>query len=89
MSQFKIEWLDFFREPQCPPDDNFPTGKDLDCSLPRAPNCIATLPYPAKRCGMYIVECIKCEQRIACTTAGRADDPRSLRMSCAIQPVEE
>jgi hypothetical protein len=77
----KVTWLDSGREPKCAPDPAYPAGKDLDCSLGKR-SCVAELPYPAKRCGQYLVECEKCGCRIICTTAGRADDPRSLRMPC-------
>lgn len=77
----KIEWFDSGREPQCAPDPAYPTGKDLDIAA-GLPSCVATLPYPAKRCGHFIVECSKCGMSVAVTTAGRPDDPRSLRMPC-------
>lgn len=80
--QFKIEWLDYFREPRSAPDPDYPTGKDVDCSSEGIPNCVAALPYPAKRCGMYMIECTRCGLRVGCTTAGRPDDPRSIRISC-------
>ncbi len=80
-TEFDIEWFDRCREPQCAPDPAYPAGKDLDCSM-GAPSCVATLPYPAKRCGVYVVECKKCGMSVACTTAGRPDDPRTLRMPC-------
>jgi hypothetical protein len=77
----KVTWVDSGREPQCAPDPAYPAGKDLDLSDGQR-SCVAMLPYPAKRCGYYVVECPKCGLSIACTTAGRADDPRSLRMPC-------
>lgn len=77
----KVEWIDHGREPQCEPDPAFPMGKDLDISA-GASSCVATLPYPAKRCGYFVVECSKCGMSVAVTTAGRPDDPRSLRMPC-------
>lgn len=81
MGRFKIQWVDHFREPQCAPDPDYPSGKDLDCSF-GAPSCVTSLPYPAKRCGIFIIECSDCGERVACTTAGRIDDPRSMRMPC-------
>jgi hypothetical protein len=85
-AQFSVEWIDRGREPQCAPDPAYPAGKDLDISWDGAPSCVAQLPYPAKRCGLYVVECKKCGASVACTTAGRADDPRSLRMPCQAKP---
>ena len=77
-----VEWIDHKREAVCQPDYRFPDGVDLDLSQGREPSCIVKLPYPAKRCGHYVVTCHICRQRIAITTAGRADDPRSVTISC-------
>jgi hypothetical protein len=85
-TDFKVEWVDGHREPQCAPDPAYPAGKHLDCSMGSLVTCVAELPYPAKRCGLYVVECKKCGLRIAATTAGRAADPRSLRMPCQPKP---
>lgn len=83
MSSFKIEWIDRGREPQCAPDPKFPNGKDLDCTrLPGQSTCKADLPYPAKRCGLYYVECQACGTNAMITTAGRPDDPRSVKLVC-------
>ncbi len=82
MSQFKIEWRDSGREPQCPPDPRYPDGIDVDGIAARAEGCKTALPYPAKRCGAYIVECTICGIRVGVTTAGRPDDPRSVRLPC-------
>lgn len=79
---FKIEWIDDHREPKCAPDPRFPLGKDMDISRDAEAACKTDLPYPAKRCGLYLVECETCGQRIAITTAGRPDDPRSLKLAC-------
>lgn len=44
--------------------------------------CETRLPYPAARCGTYVIECSKCGLSVACTTAGRPDDPRLARLPC-------
>lgn len=83
--QFEIRWIDNGREPQCAPDPNFPEGKDIDMSdalQPGWPTCRTELPYPAKRCGLYVVTCRHCDLSVAITTAGRPDDPRSARVGC-------
>jgi hypothetical protein len=78
-----IEWRDSGREPRCAPDPAFPAGKDVDYAGESALNaCLVPLPYPAKRCGIYIVECKRCGLRAGVTTAGRADDPRLVRLPC-------
>jgi hypothetical protein len=79
---FKIEWVDRHREPQCKPDPDFPRGKDVDISNGAVAACTARLPYPAKRCGYFIVECHDCPTRLFITTAGRPDDPRSVKLPC-------
>lgn len=77
----KIEWIDREREPQCAPNPKHPNGIDVDMSG-GGPSCYTELPYPAKRCGVYVVECEKCGLRVGITTAGRADDPRSAKLGC-------
>lgn len=80
---FKIEWIDRGREPQCPPNPAFPNGIDLDTAKEFGkPTCHAELPYPAKRCGLYYVECNICGTNALITTAGRPDDPRSVDLLC-------
>lgn len=80
-----VEWVDRGREPQCPPNPAYPEGIDLDCSNHAEVTCKVNLPYPAKRCGYWVVACNVCLQRIIITTAGRPDDPRSVRMGCLMQ----
>lgn len=83
-AQFRIEWVDREREPQSAPDPAFPFGRDIDGSGGR-PSCRVALPYPAKRCGFYVVECRTCGYSIGITTAGRPDDPRSVRVPCKLK----
>lgn len=85
--KMKVEWVDFEREPRCAPNPNFPDGVDADTSEGAMKTCIAQLPYPAKRCGMYTVECPKCGIKVGCTTAGRPDDPRSIKIACYSQKL--
>lgn len=80
----KIKWHDAGREPQCAPNPAYPNGMDVDVSDGATLTCLADLPYPAKRCGTYTVECEKCGLRIAVTTAGRPDDPRSVKIACNV-----
>lgn len=82
MSQFDITWIDHNREPQVPPDPMFPNGRDIDGSHGAEKTCVIDLPCPAKRCGHYLVKCIKCGYVVAITTAGRPDDPRSVKVGC-------
>ena len=80
--QFDIRWIDRGREPRNPPNPDYPDGIHVDVSRDSAPSCRADLPYPARRCGVYKVVCRRCGMSVAVTTAGRADDPRSLTMAC-------
>jgi hypothetical protein len=80
--RFKVDWRDAGREPRCAPNPEYPNGIDRDCSGGASQTCSATLPYPARRCGSYFVECEICGIRVAVTTAGRPDDPRSVRIAC-------
>ena len=77
-----VEWADSGREPQCAPNPDFPEGVDLDLSIEGEPACFVDLPYPAERCGFYRVICGGCGLEVIVTTAGRPDDPRSVRVAC-------
>ena len=78
--QVDIRWFDRGVEPKCPPNPKYPLGIDLGVDIGR--NCKVALPYPAKRCGYYVVRCERCGYTIGVTTAGRPDDPRSIRLPC-------
>ena len=85
MTHHTIEWIDRGREPQCPPNPDFQNGKPLrltDIAKARAKHCKVDLPYPAKRCGIYIVRCQRCSVSVGVTTAGRPDDPTYIEISC-------
>lgn len=77
-----IKWIDRGFEPRNRADPRYPTGIDLDLSDGASVTCRATLPYPAKRCGFYSVTCKLCGFSGLITTAGRIDDPRSVRVAC-------
>lgn len=78
----KIEWLDKGVEPRCAPNPEFPNGRDIDLSDGAERTCSADLPYPARRCGLYVIECEECLLRVGITTAGRVDDPKSVKFAC-------
>lgn len=94
----KVEWFDEGREPQHPPDPRYPNGIDIDQTTHQAldmksrtmvppdadrKTCFTFLrPYPAPRIGKFIVKCDACGLLAIVTTAGRPDDPRSLRIPC-------
>lgn len=79
-----ITWIDRGREPQNPPDPKYPNGIDIDTTN-GARSCKADLPYPAPRCGLWHVKCEECGYIVVVTTAGRVDDPRSVRLPCQNQ----
>jgi hypothetical protein len=49
-----------------------------------AKTCSTSLPYPATRCGLYLVTCDICHTRNVVTSAGRRDDPRSIKLACLL-----
>lgn len=84
--RFDLTWVDRGREPQCAPNPDFPDGTDADLTFGARPACRSALPYPAKRCGYYVVHCKRCKQTVVITTAGRPDDPRSITLACKELP---
>ncbi len=85
MTDKKIDWIDRGLEPKCSPNPAYPKGVDIIGHIIGQKNCKVDLPYPAKRCGIYLIECSTCGIVVACTTAGRPDDPRSITMQCRLQ----
>lgn len=80
----KVRWRDGKKQPRCAPNPAYPNGIDLDASDGAAKTCLVTLPYPARRIGAYLIECPVCGLKAGCTTAGRADDPKSIKVACRI-----
>ena len=81
----KIKWIDRGSFAKCPPNPSYPDGIDIDLTQNGEMGCFAKLPYPAKRLGLFIVTCSACGNNAAITTAGRPDDPRSIRLPCKIK----
>jgi hypothetical protein len=83
-SLIHVHWVDRGRDPTQPPDPKYPDGIDIDLTggdrLARS--CKTSLPHPAKRVGYYVVNCAHCHFTTIITTAGRPDDPRSVRLPC-------
>ena len=85
MERITITWFDHQREPQGEPNPAYPNGMEVDLRNGKArPGCVAELPYPAKRCGFYLVVCDKCGYSLVITTAGRPDDPRKVTLPCKL-----
>jgi hypothetical protein len=86
-ADFNIKWIDRYRSAKSPANPEYPNGVDVDMSTQMLPSCQSPLPYPAPRCGMYIVTCKTCGTSAVITTSGRLDDPRSVKISC--RPAKE
>lgn len=82
--QFRVEWIDAKREPTVDPNPEYPNGIDVVIGDAAKKSCRVELPYPAKRCGYYRVECRVCDLRVAVSTAGRPDDPTSATFNCKV-----
>jgi hypothetical protein len=81
-STIKVTWVDHGREARHPADPAYPDGVDVDLSRGVARSCRTALPYPAPRCGLYVIACRACGQSVVVTAAGRRDDPRSVAIAC-------
>jgi hypothetical protein len=79
-----IKWIDRYAEPTQPPDPRYPDGVDVDLSSGAEKTCSLTLGYPARRIGVYSIRCVACGLTVAITTAGRPDDPRSIKLACKL-----
>lgn len=81
----RVEWIDKGREPKCQPDPAYPDGKPIDLTAGQEPSCQVELEHPAPRCGVYVIACDQCGRRIGVTTAGRPDDPSTVKIPCETQ----
>jgi hypothetical protein len=81
----KINWHRTSSElAKVPPDIRYPNGIDLSV-VPKGHDggvCLVTLLRPADGIGCWVITCEECGLTVACTTAGRIDDPRSMTMPC-------
>lgn len=83
--QFLVQWVGRGYEPQHKPNPAYPNGIALDIAGAAEQSCVCELPYPAARCGNYVIGCKLCGIKVMCSTAGRHDDPRSIKLPC--QPM--
>jgi hypothetical protein len=83
-SRFLVDWVDRNRETTHPADPAYPHGSAIDVALNAMKACRVELPYPAARCGLWVMTCRQCGFSIALATAGRPDDPRSVRIPCKL-----
>ena len=80
----RVVWIDSEREPKCKPNPLYPEGRDIDASDGAEQTCFTRLPCPAPRCGLFYVACDLCGTNAMITTAGRVDDPRSVKLRCQL-----
>lgn len=78
----RVKWIDGGREPQCASNPQYPDGIAIDLSQGADRACQTSLRYPAPRCGHHLVTCRVCKQRVIVSTAGRLDDPTSVKVAC-------
>ena len=81
----KVTFHDSGREPKNPPDPAYPNGINIDISKGAGVCCLVELPYPAPRCGQWVIVCEECNQANVVTAAGRPDDPRTVKIACRLQ----
>jgi len=85
LNNLSVAWIDRGVQANSAPDPRYPNGIDLDCSNGAAVTCETSLAYPAPRCGYFLVRCKTCGLEALITTAGRPDDPRSVKLACKIK----
>lgn len=78
----RVSFIDSGRTAQYPPDPAYPMGTIADLTRGKTPTCRVDLPYPAPRCGQWVVGCTRCHQVNVITAAGRVDDPRRVILAC-------
>lgn len=77
-----VRWMKRGDKAKNPANPAYPDGIDLDVTKGAVPFCPVPLPYPAKEVGTWFIRCNTCGFTAAVTAAGRADDPREVRMPC-------
>lgn len=84
-----VEFSDTGRKATQPPHPDFPEGLLVDLSQGSERVCRVEMPYPAVGIGTYSVTCRTCGVAVGLTTAGRADDPRTIILRCDAAPKAE
>lgn len=86
--QFVIQWHDLETKSENPANPTYPNGIAIDAANGAILTCVVRFEYPAKGCGQYMVGCRICGATAIVTTAGRADDPTSIRLPCRKKLLE-
>jgi hypothetical protein len=68
--------------PAHPATPGFENGTDLDLARDAASWCTASCPPWPGKLGMLHLRCQHCDVTVDLTTAGRADDPKLVRLPC-------
>jgi hypothetical protein len=82
MDKIDVVFVSHNRKPTCAPNPAYPNGIDVDLTDGAKVACLAHLPYPAECCGLLMVRCRTCGANAVITTAGRIDDPRTVKLKC-------
>jgi hypothetical protein len=88
--KFEIEFVSQGKKATQPPNPEYPNGLVItDPTLkPGGLKCQVHLEYPAPCVGTWVVKCNRCGKRVACTAAGRPDDPRVMTIACKLTPEQ-
>lgn len=90
--KFSFEFVTEGKKAQCPSNPEYPNGMVIqDPTLkPGDSKCQVFLPeYPAPSIGVWKVLCNRCGRNVACSAAGRPDDPRVMVLRCKPHPLPE
>lgn len=79
-----VEWLDAGRKAENEPDPKYPEGVLVDLSRGRFKTCVVDVKYPAPGVGQHRIVCSTCGMSAVVTAAGRADDPRYVKLPCKV-----
>lgn len=87
--QFILHWHDLETEATQLANPDFLNGMNIDASEGALLSCFLKLPYPAPRVGQFHIGCKACGLTALVTTAGRLDDPVSIRLKCRDKEIKE
>jgi hypothetical protein len=82
MPDISIRWVKRGDKARSPANPAYPAGVVVDVTNGQKPFCTMPLLYPARCVGTWFLTCNICGLTAAVTAAGRADDPREVRLAC-------
>jgi hypothetical protein len=83
--RISVRWLKRGDMAQHPANPAYPDGVIVDLTNGQSQHCPVPMKYPAPEVGTWFILCRTCGYRAAVTAAGRADDPREVRLPCRAQ----